>query len=202
MFLFFFLIFSSTRWFVEPRRCWRLGTPRRGSGSPDWASSKRHTASSPMARRSLTCSLASLRPRSFWTTPTILLANPGRQVQVRCYRIACFPCSVSDCVRLKTLFLFSFSGYLFEGHLTVDPEPPQPHWLVQSNLLNAAAVMAAADSSSQPSEETAATLMQSLMENLDDVFIPVITLALRSSYTWLLFFWYRMWNFVTVVDDG
>lgn len=66
------------------------------------------------------------------------------------------------------------TGYLFEGHLTVDPEPPQPHWLVQSNLLNAAAVMAAADSSSQPSEETAATLMQSLMENLDDVFIPMM----------------------------
>ncbi|PIA43245.1 hypothetical protein AQUCO_02000582v1 [Aquilegia coerulea] len=26
-------------------------------------------------------------------------------------------------------------SYLFEGHLTVDPEPPQPHWMVARNFL-------------------------------------------------------------------
>ncbi|PON31295.1 hypothetical protein TorRG33x02_358180, partial [Trema orientale] len=70
-------------------------------------------------------------------------------------------------------------GYLFEGHLTVDPEPPQPQWLVQSNLLNAAASLLPAESSSQAavengnaSDTTASTLIQSLIENLDDILIP------------------------------
>ena len=77
-------------------------------------------------------------------------------------------------------------GYLFEGHLTVDPEPPQPQWLVQSNLLNAAASLMAAESSSTApsrvpaendsgaSQTAAADLFQSLIENLDDVLIPVV----------------------------
>ncbi|KAK9672016.1 hypothetical protein RND81_12G070300 [Saponaria officinalis] len=31
------------------------------------------------------------------------------------------------------------NGYLFEGHLTVDSEPPQPNWLIQQNLITALA---------------------------------------------------------------
>ncbi|XP_074320815.1 E3 ubiquitin-protein ligase AIP2 [Silene latifolia] len=31
------------------------------------------------------------------------------------------------------------NGFLFEGHLTVDSEPPQPNWLIQQNLLTALA---------------------------------------------------------------
>lgn len=50
---------------------------------------------------------------------------------------------------LDHLFLSLITGYLFEGHLTVDPEPPQPQWLVQENLMSgyAAASMSLADSS-------------------------------------------------------
>ncbi|GMN63284.1 hypothetical protein TIFTF001_032409 [Ficus carica] len=72
------------------------------------------------------------------------------------------------------------SGYLFEGHLTVDMEPPQPQWLVQTNLLNAAATLLAAESSSRAAAEnedasrSAANLIQSLIENVDDLLIPIM----------------------------
>ncbi|KAL5559573.1 hypothetical protein UlMin_035784 [Ulmus minor] len=76
--------------------------------------------------------------------------------------------------------LSSNPGYLFEGHLTVDPEPPQPQWLAHSNLLNAAASLYAAESSYQraaefenPTED-ASTLLQSLIENLDDILPPIM----------------------------
>ncbi|CAN6582750.1 unnamed protein product [Malus baccata var. baccata] len=54
-------------------------------------------------------------------------------------------------------------GYLFEGHLTVNREPSQPQWLVQSNLLTAA--MAAGSSSEsgpgiEGNSEGAANLLQ------------------------------------------
>ncbi|XP_062158878.1 E3 ubiquitin-protein ligase AIP2 [Alnus glutinosa] len=69
-------------------------------------------------------------------------------------------------------------GYLFEGHLTVDPEPPQPQWLVHSNLLTTAATLFAAESSQGPAEsnnttENAASLLQDLITSLDDV-LPLI----------------------------
>ncbi|XVF48794.1 hypothetical protein PTKIN_Ptkin03bG0217300 [Pterospermum kingtungense] len=73
-------------------------------------------------------------------------------------------------------------GYLFEGHLTVDPEPPQPQWLVQSNLMNAfasASASAAAAESSQGSAgnvntvEDAANVLEQLINHLDTV-IPEI----------------------------
>lgn len=69
-------------------------------------------------------------------------------------------------------------GYLFEGHLTVDPEPPMPQWLVQQNLLAAVASLSTAGSSRGPMEdstvsETAGNLIQSLIDNLDSV-IPEI----------------------------
>jgi E3 ubiquitin-protein ligase AIP2 len=72
------------------------------------------------------------------------------------------------------------SGYLFEGHLTVDPEPPQPHWLVHSNLLTTAATLFAAESSQGPAEsnnttENAASLLQDLITSLDDV-LPLVLL--------------------------
>lgn len=69
-------------------------------------------------------------------------------------------------------------GYLFEGHLTVDPEPPQPQWLVQSNLLTTAATLFAAESSqgleeNNTSTENAASLLQELMGRLGDV-LPLV----------------------------
>ncbi|KAF3446136.1 hypothetical protein FNV43_RR11315 [Rhamnella rubrinervis] len=69
-------------------------------------------------------------------------------------------------------------GYLFEGHLTVDQEPPQPQWLVQSNLLSAAALLTA-ESSQRPVEndnavDNAASLLQSLVDNFDSVLPPIL----------------------------
>ncbi|VVA11681.1 PREDICTED: E3 ubiquitin-ligase [Prunus dulcis] len=80
-------------------------------------------------------------------------------------------------------------GYLFEGHLTVDREPPQPQWLVQSNLMTAAL---AAGSSSVPgrpesgtddsnNSESAVNLLQSLIDNLDNVFPPGIMDDVRAA---------------------
>ncbi|XVE70809.1 hypothetical protein DITRI_Ditri10aG0100200 [Diplodiscus trichospermus] len=71
-------------------------------------------------------------------------------------------------------------GYLFEGHLTVDPEPPQPQWLVRSNLMNAFASASAA--TAEPSQasavnvntvENAANVLEQLINHLDTV-IPEI----------------------------
>lgn len=70
------------------------------------------------------------------------------------------------------------SGYLFEGHLTVDPEPPQPQWLVQSNLLTTAATLFAAESSQASAEngttqEDAANILQDLINRLEEV-VPLV----------------------------
>ncbi|KAK9946791.1 hypothetical protein M0R45_012236 [Rubus argutus] len=80
-------------------------------------------------------------------------------------------------------------GFLFEGHLTVDREPPQPEWLVQSNLV--ASVLAAAESSGsgRPESETpnnndsesAASLLQSLIDNLESVMPPGILDDVRGT---------------------
>lgn len=66
-------------------------------------------------------------------------------------------------------------GYLFEGHLTVDPEPPQPQWLVQSNLMTAVATMFPTESSEENSTsgDAAANLLQELVDRFDDV-VPLI----------------------------
>nr|GMD92164.1 E3 ubiquitin-protein ligase AIP2 [Ipomoea batatas] len=83
---------------------------------------------------------------------------------------------------LSRKLLFSsdsiFSGFLFEGHLTVDPEPPQPDWLVMSNLLSAAATLPDGQSSeenpaSSNSSEAAANLLRELADRLDDI-VPMI----------------------------
>ncbi|KAK6158788.1 hypothetical protein DH2020_006102 [Rehmannia glutinosa] len=65
-------------------------------------------------------------------------------------------------------------GYLFEGHLTVDPEPPQPHWLVQSNFLTAAATLFDGESSGtgigdSNTTEGAVNLLQELVDRLDNI---------------------------------
>lgn len=72
-------------------------------------------------------------------------------------------------------------GYLFEGHLTVDPEPPQPNWLVQSNLLTAAAALLQGESSGEQtgsansSEAGAANLLHDLVNSLDDILPEIIS---------------------------
>lgn len=70
------------------------------------------------------------------------------------------------------------AGYLFEGHLTVDPEPEQPGWLVQSNLLTAAATLFAGESSeghlaSADASEGARNVLEELVARLDNI-IPEI----------------------------
>lgn len=60
----------------------------------------------------------------------------------------------------------------------MDPEPPQPQWLVHSNLLTAAATLFAAESSQGLAEnnnttENPASLVQELMRQLDDV-LPLV----------------------------
>ncbi|KAI3414965.1 RING-type domain-containing protein [Psidium guajava] len=69
-------------------------------------------------------------------------------------------------------------GYLFEGHLTVDPEPSRPHWLVQSDLMNTVSMLAAAESSQQMEDnhmsETAANLIEELMDNLDTTLPEIL----------------------------
>ncbi|XP_051151103.1 E3 ubiquitin-protein ligase AIP2 [Andrographis paniculata] len=69
-------------------------------------------------------------------------------------------------------------GYLFEGHLTVDPEPPQPNWMLQSNLLTAAATLLHGESSGLHAEdgntrEHAVSALQELFNRLDDI-VPEI----------------------------
>ncbi|CAA3024028.1 E3 ubiquitin-protein ligase AIP2 [Olea europaea var. sylvestris] len=69
-------------------------------------------------------------------------------------------------------------GYLFEGHLTVDPEPPQPDWLVQENLLTATATLLRGESSGGEAGtgntlEGAANLIEELVSRLDDI-VPEI----------------------------
>ncbi|KNA10246.1 hypothetical protein SOVF_146120 [Spinacia oleracea] len=59
-------------------------------------------------------------------------------------------------------------GYLFEGHLTVDREPPQPNWLIQQNLLTALASQSRNDSTNNDgSDEVVGGLMRGLVESLD-----------------------------------
>lgn len=72
----------------------------------------------------------------------------------------------------------SNAGYLFEGHLTVDAEPPLPQWLVHSNLLTTASTLLEAESSRGPAQndnrsEDATTLLQELISGLDEV-LPLI----------------------------
>ncbi|XP_004291272.1 PREDICTED: E3 ubiquitin-protein ligase AIP2 [Fragaria vesca subsp. vesca] len=81
-------------------------------------------------------------------------------------------------------------GFLFEGHLTVDREPPRPQWLVQESFLASAATLFAAESSAnsgRPVTETGgdsqdtANLLQSLIDNLDSVLPPGILDDVRGA---------------------
>ncbi|KAJ9702157.1 hypothetical protein PVL29_004073 [Vitis rotundifolia] len=76
-------------------------------------------------------------------------------------------------------------GYLFEGHLTVDPEPPRPQWLVQSNnLLTAAATLSNLESANGLTEnnnitsENAASILLQLMDDLQDIVPEVLLTSL------------------------
>lgn len=64
----------------------------------------------------------------------------------------------------------------------MDPEPPRPQWLVQSDLLTTFATLAAAESSQVDTDsssipERAPDLLAQLIENLDNV-VPLV------SFTW------------------
>lgn len=67
------------------------------------------------------------------------------------------------------------AGYLFEGHLTVDQEPPPPQWLVQSNLMSAlAATMSQAQTSQESTSDGSNNLPQELMDRIHEL-IPNIS---------------------------
>lgn len=77
------------------------------------------------------------------------------------------------------------SGFLFEGHLTVDPEPEQPAWLEQSHILTAAAALLGGESSQgDPSNvndtEGARNILEQLVARLDNI-IPEVSLVLLFS---------------------
>ena len=62
----------------------------------------------------------------------------------------------------------------------MDPEPPQPQWLVQSNLMNGLAAAATAESSQGSAVnvntvENAASVLEQLINHLDTV-IPEVFL--------------------------
>lgn len=67
-------------------------------------------------------------------------------------------------------------GFLFEGHLTVDPEPAQPAWLVQQNLFSTLAAHAessdhnrmAAEIENVVNSESMGNMLHGLIESLDD----------------------------------
>lgn len=68
--------------------------------------------------------------------------------------------------------------FLFEGHLTVDPEPEQPAWLEQSHLLTAAAALLGGESSQgDPANvndtEGASNILEQLVARLNNI-IPEI----------------------------
>ncbi|KAK9131527.1 hypothetical protein Sjap_012014 [Stephania japonica] len=56
------------------------------------------------------------------------------------------------------------SRYLFEGHLTVDPEPPRPAWLVAQDFLTTI------DISAENTSERMSTLMGELMTRMGGTF--------------------------------
>ncbi|KAI3833538.1 hypothetical protein MKW98_024537 [Papaver atlanticum] len=61
------------------------------------------------------------------------------------------------------------SRYLFEGHLTVDTEPPRPQWLVAQDILNVLAAGAGISQAARESfntTEAASSLMAELATNL------------------------------------
>lgn len=64
----------------------------------------------------------------------------------------------------------------------MDPEPPRPQWLVQSDLLTTFATLAAAESSRADTDsstiaEGAPDLLAQLIENLDNV-VPLVSFSL------------------------
>lgn len=62
----------------------------------------------------------------------------------------------------------------------MDPEPPRPQWLVQSNILNSMATLQEFESSGRPVDnntiETASNLLGELMSNFDDM-IPEVKIS-------------------------
>nr|KAJ0195471.1 hypothetical protein LSAT_V11C700365620 [Lactuca sativa] len=57
-----------------------------------------------------------------------------------------------------------------QGHLTVDQEPPQPQWLVQSNLMTAlAATMSQAETSENNTSDGPTNLPRELMDRLQEL---------------------------------
>lgn len=69
-------------------------------------------------------------------------------------------------------------GYLFEGHLTVDQEPPQPEWMVQANLLNEAVRLFEAQPSqglatNDTTPDDVASVLEMLRNRLEEV-VPLM----------------------------
>ncbi|KAJ4953748.1 hypothetical protein NE237_030580 [Protea cynaroides] len=72
------------------------------------------------------------------------------------------------------------SRYHFEGHLTVDPEPPQPAWLRVQNVIDAAhSSMGISENAPESSFEMLQDLINNMQQNLQD-FESVIESALQD----------------------
>lgn len=91
----------------------------------------------------------------------------------------------------------------------MDPEPPMPHWLVQSNLLTAAAATLSnsesadgltnlTESNDVASENAASALMQ-LMDSLQDI-VPEVLLTVHSLLLYINFYGKFRFSFQCLCD--
>ncbi|KAK4797548.1 hypothetical protein SAY86_029874 [Trapa natans] len=107
-----------------------------------------------------------------------IISNPSEKAHLRsCISLAREQLYLAENPPVESAQNNANRGYLFEGHLTVDPEPPRPQWLAQTDLMNTIASLAAIESSHPTEEgnlsETTANLLQELIQNIDNT-IPEI----------------------------
>ncbi|KAF5206176.1 E3 ubiquitin-protein ligase aip2 [Thalictrum thalictroides] len=69
--------------------------------------------------------------------------------------------------------------YLFEGHLTVDPEPPRPQWMVARNLLDRIAASAESIQTNGANDDILNALIQELGTSMGD--FPNMEEAIEAS---------------------
>ena len=97
---------------------------------------------------------------------------------------------------------FAIEGFLFEGQLTVDPEPPRPTWMVAQNVLAALAseqerrganLGQTSETGLPQMEELLTPEMQELMERVNGVsdFGPELEEVIQASLQVSSFFVYK-----------
>ena len=89
---------------------------------------------------------------------------------------------------------FAIEGFLFEGQLTVDPEPPRPTWMVAQNVLAAlASEQERRGANLGQTSETGLPQMEELMERVNGVsdFGPELEEVIQASLQVSSFFVYK-----------